>query len=243
MNKIFKFIPTGKIDISNNENILPVKSASAIPEWYKDLAGYKHGTSHSMEYLNPINDRGSDGSDVSTKLCLPFLDSMSSGYMYLLEDDIYVDIDENEKPVVSWPEKSNLVDIRQGIDMAIPQECHPIQFGIKMNWYWETPSEYSTLITHPLNRPDLPFYVPSGIVDSDIWALPAFIPFFIKRNFIGKIEKGTPIFQMIPIKRDVWDMEIDTSEESILKHTILEEKRRSHITAHYKKTTWQRKRY
>jgi hypothetical protein len=89
----------------------------------------------------------------------------------------------------------------------------------------------------------LPFYVPSAIVDSDIWALPAFIPFFIKRNFIGKIEKGTPIFQMIPIKREDWDLEIDLSEESILKHRIREEKRRSHITGHYKKTTWQRKRY
>jgi hypothetical protein len=243
MEKIFKFIPTDSNKTKNIDTILPTKSISVIPEWYKDLAGYHHGTSHSLEYLNPINDRGSDGSDVSTKLCLPFMDAMTSGYMYLLEDDVDVTLDENGKPTVSWNNFSNVMDIRPQVDMAIPEECHPIQFGVKMNWYWETPKNYSTLITHPFNRPDLPFYVPSAIVDSDIWALPAFIPFFIKRNFIGRIKRGTPIFQMTPIKRENWSLEIDSSEESILKHKILEEKRRSHITAHYKKTTWQRKKY
>lgn len=242
MKKIFKVVGLDS-NKGQKDRVVPVKSKSVIPEWYKDLAGYRHGTSHDLEYLNPINDRGSDGSDVSTKLCLPFLDAMTSGYMYLLEDDVYVDIKEDGKPIVSWNAELNIMDIRPDVDQAIPQDCHPIQFGVKMNWYWETPKDYSTIITHPLNRPDLPFYVPSAIVDSDIWALPAFIPLFIKRNFIGKIEKGTPIFQMIPIKREEWDLEIDLSEESVLKHRIREEKRRSHITGHYKKTTWQRKRY
>jgi hypothetical protein len=242
-NKIFKFIPTSQSKVLGNDVITPVKAASVIPEWYKDLAGYRGGTSHNLEHLNPINDRGSDGSDVSTKLCLPFMDAMTSGYMYLLEEDLNVSIDENGKPSLSWDKHSNLMDIRSRVDMSIPQDCHPIHFGVKMSWYWQTPDGYSTLITHPLNRPELPFYVPSGVVDSDIWGLPVFVPFFIKRNFIGKIERGTPVFQMLPIKRENWDMEIDSSEGSILKHKIREEKRRSHITAHYKKTTWQKKGY
>ena len=242
MNKKFRFIGTNPKSIKD-PSIIPTKASLVLPEWYKDMAGYKHGTSHNLEYLNPINDRGADGSDVSTKLCLPFLDSMVSGYMYLLEDDLFVDLNENGKPILSWNEKSNLIDIRPLVDFAIPENCHPIQFGVKMNYYWETPESYSTLITHPLNRPDLPFYVPSAIVDSDIWGLPAFIPFFIKKNFIGKIKKGTPVFQMIPIKREAWDLEIDYSEESLLKHKIREEKRRTHVTGHYKKTTWQRKEY
>jgi hypothetical protein len=242
MSQTFKFIPSNPNSTKNSETA-PTKSVSVIPEWYKDLAGYKGGTSHSLEDLNPVNDRGSDGSDVSTKLCLPFFDAMASGYMYLLENDVLVDINENGKPSISWDQNSNLMDIRPSVDMAIPEDCHPIQFGVKMNYYWETPKNYSTLITHPLNRPDLPFYVTSGIVDSDIWALPVFIPFFIKKNFIGKIKKGTPVFQMIPIKREVWNLEIDYSKESLLKHKIREEKRRTHITAHYKKTTWQRKEY
>jgi hypothetical protein len=242
MSQTFKFIPSN-LNIPKDSETVPTKSVSVLPEWYKDLAGYKQGTSHSLEYLNPINDRGADGSDVSTKLCLPFFDAMASGYMYLLEDDVLVDINENGKPSVSWDQNSHLIDIRPLVDMAIPEDCHPIQFGVKMKYYWETPKNYSTLIIHPLNRPDLPFYVPSAIVDSDIWGLPAFIPFFIKKNFIGKIKKGTPVFQMIPIKREAWNLEIDYSEESFLKHQIREEKRRTHVTGHYKKTTWQRKEY
>jgi hypothetical protein len=243
MKKVFKFIPNAANKTQSKNAVVPVKASSVIPDWYKDLAGYKHGTSHSVEHLYPINDRGSDGSDVSTKLCLPFMDSLTSGYMYLLEDDVCVELNEDGKPSVFWNEQSNLMDIRPQVDMAIPRDCHPIQFGVKMTWYWETPKGYSTLITHPLNRPDLPFYIPSAIVDSDIWALPVFIPFFIKRDFMGQIDRGTPLFQMIPIKRESWDLEIDSSEESILKHKILEEKRRSHITGHYKKTTWQKKGY
>jgi len=99
------------------------------------------------------------------------------------------------------------------------------------------------LFTHPLNRYDLPFYCSSAIVDTDIWGLPTFIPFFLKRGFSGIIPKGTPLFQMIPIKRDDWELDIDISEEKYWENKEREEKRRTHITAHYKKTTWQKKNY
>jgi len=240
--KDFTLIPTDRSNLNLSEMIHPVQASKALPDWYKDLAGYSNGTSHDIKNLLPNNDRGSDGSDVSTKLCLPFLDAMISGYMYLLEDDLTVDLDKNGKPELSW-DKPTMIDIRPHVDMAIPEDCHPIQFGFKMSWYYRTPEKYSTLITHPMNRFDLPFYIPSGIVDSDIWGLPVFIPFFLKRNFVGTIKKGTPIFQMIPIKRDDWNLNIDFSEDSYMENLILEEKRRSHITAHYKKSTWQKKNY
>jgi len=241
-NKKMIFVPVNKIGYLEKQLIPPVESSKKIPTWYKDLASYG-GMSTDLKDLNPINDRGSDGSNVSTKLCLPFLDSMISGYMYCLEHDLNVNLDNDGSPVLSWDANIMLVDKRPRVDMSIPSDCHPIQFGIKMNWYQETPKGYSLLFTHPLNRPELPFYVPSGIVDTDIWGLPLFIPFFLKRNFSGTIKAGTPIIQMIPIKRDVWELEINDSDKEIEKHEIRQEKRRSHITAHYRKTTWQKKRY
>lgn len=242
MNNIMKFIPSD-INLFLSKKINPPTEASKkVPSWYKDLASYG-GKSTDLKDLNPINDRGSDGSNVSTKLCLPFLDAMISGYMYCLESDLKISLDKNNEPILSWDSDIMLVDKRPNVDMAIPQDCYPVQFGIKMNWYQETPSGYSLLFTHPFNRPDLPFYVPSGIVDSDIWGLPLFIPFFIKLGFEGTIKSGTPIIQMLPIKRDSWSLKIDSSEESIEKHEVRQEKRRSHITAHYKKTTWQKKNY
>jgi hypothetical protein len=232
-----KFIPAG----NNHLLISPEPAYKKIPQWYRDLA--KHLTSNDLENLNPINDRGGDGSNVSTKLCLPFQDAMTTGYMYLLEDDLNIELSKNGKPTLSWSKDMFLIDKRPNVDLAIPDDVHPIHFGVKMNWFYETPKDYSLLMTMPLNRPDLPFWTPSGIVDADIWGLPAFLPFFIKRNFEGTIPAGTPIVQMIPIKRESWNLVIDDSEETVEKHDLLSENRRSDITAHYRKFAWNKKQY
>ena len=78
----------------------PEPSYKKIPQWYRDLA--KHFTTNDLQSLCPVNDRGGDGSNVSTKLCLPFQDAMSLGYMYLLEDDLEVKLDVYGKPSLSW---------------------------------------------------------------------------------------------------------------------------------------------
>ena len=43
-----------------------------------------------------------------------------------------------------------------------------------------------------------------GIVDTDRSPQPINFPFFIKKNFVGTIEVGTPVVQLIPFKRDDW---------------------------------------
>jgi hypothetical protein len=235
--KVIKFLPSGDL----KKLLSPEPSYKKIPQWYRDLA--KHVNTNNLEELNPVNDRGADGSNVSTKLCLPFQDAMTTGYMYLLEDDLIVELSTDGKPKLSWKTDIFLIDKRPHVDLAIPDDVHPIHFGVKMNWFYETPENYSLLMTMPLNRPDLPFWCPSGLVDSDIWGLPAFLPFFIKRNFQGIIPKGTPIVQMIPIKRESWNLEVDDSPESLEKHELLSENRRSHITAHYRKFAWRKKQY
>lgn len=240
--KIIKFIAGNNNETFLNTIVPPVKSSLKIPQWYKDMTPYG-GHSNNIKDLHPVNDRGSDGSNVSTKLCPPFLDSMLLGYMYCLEDDLLVELDNDGAPILSWQKDIMLVDKRPNVDMAIPEGFYPVQFGIKMNWYYETPKNYSLLSVHPLNRPDLPFYVSSGTVDSDIWGLPFFIPFFIKIGFEGVIKQGTPITQLIPIKRDDWDIKILKDKKTIEKHKIREEKRRTHVTGHYRKTTWQKKNY
>lgn len=240
---VISFSPTTMDSSLPNYNNPPIQSTKVIPDWYRDLVGFRGSSSNSIRYLNPINDRGQDGSDVSTKQCPPFMDAMISGYMQVLGEDLLVEIMKDEKPSISWQSDQHIVDVRPAVDMPIPKECYPIHFGWKMSWYYETPPGYSLLITQPFNRFDLPFYSPAAIVDSDIWGLPAFMPFFLKRGFSGIIPKGTPIFQMIPVKRDDWELNIDLSEETYWKNREREEKRRSHVTGHYKKTTWQKKNY
>ena len=240
-NKKIVFTSSGG-EAKKNIFVAPVEAIKCLPEWYKNLAPFG-GESNKLKDLSPVNDRGADGSNVSTKLCLPFFDALTMGYMYCLEDDLVVELDKKGIPSLHWKENIVLMDKRPNVDLAIPSDCHPIHFGVRMNWFYDTPKGYSILITHPLNRYDLPFYVSSAVVDSDVWGLPAFIPFFLKKNFFGVIPKGTPVCQMIPIKRDNWEKEVITSDDAYDKKNIYEEKRRTDITGYYKRTTWQKKSY
>jgi hypothetical protein len=112
-----------------------------------------------------------------------------------------------------------------------------------MHWYYETPPGYSVLLTHPMNRFDLPFLVPSGIIESDIMGIPVFVTFFLKKEFIGTIPRGTPIFQLVPFKRENWENKICVDEKEINKKDYELENRRSRLFGYYKKHAWRRKEY
>lgn len=217
----------------------PKPASNNIPEWYKSLA--KFDKSNSEKTLYPVNFIGSDGAAVATKQCPPFLDAMTAGYHYILDDDLHVDIDDDGKPILWWEGDVMIVDHRPTIELPVPENHHPIHYGFKMAWYYETPPGHSVLITHPMNRYDLPFTVQSGIVESDIWGLPVFVAFFLKRGFRGVIPKGTPLFQIIPFKRDNWQMRVDSEISTIEKHTFAAEKRRTRVHGYYKWFAWRKK--
>jgi hypothetical protein len=217
----------------------PVPAVSKVPEWYRSLARFDRSNDDITLGVN--NNVGTDGAMVATKMCMPFFDALTAGYHYVLEDDVYVDLDKDGKPIISWKGQVMMVDKRPTIELPVPDNCHPIHYGWRMNWFYETPPGYSVLITHPMNRYDLPFYTMSGIVESDIWGLPVFTAFFLKRNFIGVIPKGTPIFQIIPFKRESWESECIETEETFERHQFAAENRRSRLYGYYKETAWRKK--
>lgn len=235
--KKITFVPTGL----NIEHMLaePTPATQHVPDWYKTLA--KFDLSNDERELKPNNKMGSDGAVVATKQCPPFMDAMTAGYMHTLADDLHVEIDDDGKPILYWETDYMLVDVRPTIELPVPEGHHPIHYGFRMQWYYETPPGYSVLVTHPMNRYDLPFTVQSGIIESDIWGLPVFTAFFLKKGFEGTIPKGTPIFQMIPFKRDNWQMEIDKTEDEFDRHEFHAEDRRSRIHGYYKHTAWRKK--
>jgi len=233
------FIPV--VENYSEKYTVPVPAASMVPEWYKSLSLY--GPTNSERNLNPVNNAGTDGTFVATKKCIPFFDALTSGYYYLLEDDLYVNQNEQGQPELMWKNDLMLLDKRPTLEVPIPGDCHPIHYGIRMNWYYKTPPGYSVLVTHPMNRYDLPFYTLTGIVDSDVWGLPVFFSFFIKRNFIGVIPKGTPVMQFLPFKRDDWELKVDNKKETIEEEDFKAEKRRTMVTGYYKKDVWQKKKF
>ena len=100
----------------------------------------------------------------------------------------------------------------------------------------------SALVTHPINRVDLPFTTMSGIVDFDksIHAPIGNIPFFIKNGFTGVIPKGTPMFQILPFERNEWQSEKQKFDEKFWQTKLNE---RHDVSDFYKKKIWQRKKF
>jgi hypothetical protein len=95
--------------------------------------------------------------------------------------------------------------VNMSVDIPVPAGCNEMHFAWHFHHSFILPKGYSALFTHPLNRHDLPFTTLSGIVDGGIKMDPnGNIPFYLKENFEGIIEQGTPIAQLIPFRQENW---------------------------------------
>lgn len=181
----------------------PKSASSELPDWYKKLPRYVNNSD------KPIKSLGRK----DLKTCVPFRDAMITGYLILLPADIEVkisatgDVDVFHNPQLTF----NVVEKRgilspenQGYGMPNPLGTTPVMFAWSALYGIGTNKKYSTLVTHPLNRHDLPFVTTSGIIDSGYNNKAGNIPFFFKEGFEGIIPKGTPIAQVIPFKRENW---------------------------------------
>jgi hypothetical protein len=190
--KKFEFIPNQNV---RKENSAPTSIKKTMPDWYKKAELYWQ----------------KDGQELSgLKTCLPFLDAMITGYALTLPVDVHVFKTENGELSIKWdrdkhPEdlvSERIGDIGQTIVRPIGHKENHLTW--QSSWGFKVPKGYSVLVTHPFNRFDLPFTTVSAIVDSDKYFTWGSIPFFIKDNFEGVIPAGTPIAQLIPIKREKW---------------------------------------
>ena len=210
----------------------PELMKSVVPEWYKKAE------------LTYKDDHG--GESAGLKKCVPVLDALISGYCITAPCDFYVSEKEDGTLDIKWdgPEGfQNFVMERPkelGATMPRPaghHENHLVWSGV---WSIKTPRGYSLLMTHPFNRFDLPFTTYSAIMDSDRFIANGNIPFFIKKGFTGVITKGTPIAQVIPIKRAKWKKVIDEGLiDTVYKqgHLVRQEE------TTYKKNMWVKKEY
>ena len=214
---IIKFVP-GTSSIEKNVPC-PEPSKTFIPQWYKDIPGDK----------NTIN----------VKKCIPFLDSLSHGYIQKTWTDIYVK-NKNGQITFEHDSETTMFLHRPETNIPISDNFYEIEFIWQRPWSVILPEGMSAIITHPLNRLDLPFNTLSGVVDFDqsIHAPIGNIPFFIKKDFIGIIPKGTPMFQIIPFERYDWISEKQEYSDEFWNEKINE---RKEIINFYKKRIWNKK--
>lgn len=167
----------------------PAPASRYTPEWYRKTEGVKNG----IETL---------------KKCVPFLDSLTSGYIIDLPSDVYFNNDKRRFETNSKIQIVSEHHLEQADTFPTPEGFDIYPYKWLNNWKIETPKGYSTLFVHPLNSPFLPFYSFSGIVDTDKHPLVINFPFVLRKDFSGVIKAGTPIIQLIPFKRESWQSDI-----------------------------------
>lgn len=194
----------------------PIPTKLNIPEWYKKLE-------HTV--LNK-----------TVKGCMPFLDSLTTGYILKMPQDFYVrhNVDSvNEKgekikdsfQTFSLHDMSHLI-FAKGLNFNSGIDVHPIKqlensplidknknlpfYKILNPWKIKTPKGYSCLFVPPLNNADDRFSIIPAIVDTDTFPNEINFPIVINGDKYPILEtiikKGTPYVQIIPFKRDSWRM-------------------------------------
>lgn len=199
---------------------LPTPIKLNIPEWFKKLDHDLHNR--------------------TIKGCIPFLETLTSGYLLKTPQDLFINhnIFNKEKgiwdtefrfadsmpPELMSAENLNLNHTAKITNLHPKHQLEGSPFIDKnknqpfYKWFnpWTiiTPPGYSCLFVPPLNNTDDRFSIIPGIVDTDTFTNPINFPFVINgdkyENLNTVIKKGTPYVQIIPFKRDSWKMKIET---------------------------------
>lgn len=222
------FIPS----FNNTKDIVnpPCPSKFLIPDWYKKIKP-------TPTAEDPLQQ------DLNLKNCIPFLDAMSSGYIQKTWADVNVYKQKNGDILVESDSNLKIFDVRNKVNTPVGDTFYNAEFVWQRQWSLKLPEGYSALISHPINRIDLPFFTLSAIVDSDQYNHERVgnIPFYIKNGFIGLIPKGTPMFQIIPFKREDWEsIIVDYNDED---WKLKEKEKNKYRFGSYKKQFWQKKHY
>jgi hypothetical protein len=228
MGKVIKFSNTnGWKDLEK-----PQPASAFIPDWYKNVESYMGGKKIT---------NGNGGTTATIKKCMPVFDAITVGYIITLPADIMVTLKEGNQ-YFEWA-NFGLISFHP-IEQAPEHPLRkPHQYPKWNNpWSIKTPKGYSTLFVQPFHRESV-FTILPGIVDTDIYTAPVNFPFVINDpNFEGLIPKGTPIAQVIPIKRDVWKMEFGKQEE-LNEQANITVKLQTKFFDRYKNMFWERKEY
>jgi len=194
----------------------PVPSKKVVPPWFKNIP--------------PKVEDPKMGKISSVKRCMPFLDAMTAGYTMLMHMDVRIQLREDGKVIIPFIDKHN----EMLISKWNPIESHPssqvqgaafahMNILKYMNpWVIETPKDYSVLFLPCSNRLESPIIPLVGLVDSDNYHNVVNIPFLHTQLEPGGevlIPAGTPICQIIPVKRDNWKTRVSYLDNKDIKTT------------------------
>lgn len=218
----------------------PVPANKLMPKWYTTLSSKANKDKPTVFF-------GEDNLVINESLrkCMPFKDALTSGYIMTTWQDIWVEPNNNEI-MFGYMYDPVICKVRDGGNSAYPapQGYIKTELAWEPKWYPKTPKGYSCLITHPFNRYDLPFITLTGIIDSDNYNIAnsaTNLPFFIRKGFSGLIPAGTPMYQILPFRRDNWINSV-LPFNKVYKEIMLYKMKR-HFVNGYRNEYWNKKEY
>lgn len=182
----------------------PFAAKGYMPDWFRKLPSIDKARVST-------NDTG-----LTIKRCMPFLDAMTTGWIIPLPATVRLDVKDGGARVdAGWDFDRKLVSFHgehqvRGNPMAPRAACKFHNF-----WTIVTPPGWSCLFVNPLNRPNGIFDIIAGIVDTDTYRAPVHFPFFpTGPDGLHVIEKGSPMVQVIPFKRDSVEISAEIRAET-----------------------------
>jgi hypothetical protein len=227
----------------------PVPGSDLIPDWYRK------GESFINSETNKVAKKGDLFKTSGMKGCMPFFDSITSGYMLVTWADVEITKNDGgllefrymEPDIFGNPQETNndykmIIERTGDLGHTIPRPIGHAHNHMAWSSLWgiSLPRGWSALITHPMNRFDLPFITMSAIMESDRFSPNGNIPFFIQEGWTGIIKKGTPFAQIVPIKRSSW---ISTFSKMTVKDKFLAISAREVDYGFYRSKIWVPKKY
>lgn len=145
---------------------------------------------------------------LTAKACLPMTDAFSLGYVIPLPYDIQLRVPPDEVNIqVGWAETCVFQPLESHLPEQLGAPAPPFARAMPLKfvnpWRIKVPEGYSVLFQPLANRPELPFYCFSGLVDCDRFATTVNFP-FIWTGGPGDfhLPAGSPMIQLVPIRRD-----------------------------------------
>ncbi len=175
----------------------PTPAKSMLPDWFRKLPAVDPAV------LSATNN------GLTIKRCMPFLDAMTVGYVLSLAATTRLEIRNGGLEVeAGWEFDKTMVSNHGAYQIA--GHPHGQRPPMKFHNYWtiRTPPGWSCLFVQPLNRHGLPVEIIAGVVDTDSYASLIHFPFIATAgDGVHVLEKGTPLVQVIPFRRDATHLE------------------------------------
>lgn len=224
-NKFIQF----KTDVVGLNEFAPVKpSKFFLPKWFKDMDEYIiQDAVHEKgkpNYFGKSKETAIKWSGGTVKRCPAIVDLLTEGFIIPMWSDFLV---QRDMETLEWDNKGML---QYGIEFHSKQQITGWKLkktdfpeGVKFinPWRIYTPKGYSVMFMQPTYQFENRFTVLPGIVETDSYHHINF-PTIWHTTKDAVIDRGTPFIQVIPFKRDEFDLDVGQMTDKQRQDDLLE---------------------